>query len=61
MIDTTLLEKEGPVTMEDLRAYFYAHDFSAMSSGYDKEHESDQRNTRFKRIANCFKKLGESK
>ena len=56
MIDTTLLEKEGPVTLEDLRAYFYAHDFSAISSGYDKEKESSQRNTRFKRIVKCFKK-----
>ena len=56
MIDTTLLDKEGPVTLEDLRAYFYAHDFSAMSSGYDKEHESNIRNSRFKRIVKCFKK-----
>ena len=56
MMDTTLLEKEGPVTLEDLRANFRAHDFSAMSSGYDKEHESSQRNTRFKRIVKCFKK-----
>ena len=55
MMDTTLLE-EGPVTLEDLRANFRAHDFSAMSSGYDKEHESSQRNTRFKRIVKCFKK-----
>ena len=56
MMDTTLLEKDGPVTLEDLRANFHAHDFSAMSSGYDKENESSQRNTRFKRIVKCFKK-----
>lgn len=56
MMDTTLLEKEGPVTLEDLRTNFRAHDFSAMSSGYDKEHESSQRNARFKRIVKCFKK-----
>ena len=61
MMDTTLLEKEGPVTLEDLRANFRAHDFSAMSSGYDKEHESSQRNTRFKRIVKCFKRHGESR
>lgn len=56
MIDTSLLDKEGPVAIEDLRAYFYLHDFSAMSSGYDKEHESNIRNSRFKRIVKCFKK-----
>lgn len=56
MIDTSLLDKEGPVTIEDLRAYFYLNDFSAMSSGYDKEHESNIRNSRFRRIVKHFKK-----
>ena len=34
MVDTSLLEKEGPITLEDLKANFQANDFSAYSSGF---------------------------
>lgn len=56
MVDTSLLNKEGPITIEDLREHFRLNDFSAMSSGYNKGKESDAHNTLFNKIVAHFKK-----
>ena len=47
MENTSLLEKEGPITLEDLKANFRANDFSAYSSGFGDKEESDERNENF--------------
>ena len=54
MENTSLLEKEGPITLEDLKANFRANDFSAYSSGFGDKEESDERNERFKKIRGYF-------
>ena len=54
MENTSLLEKEGPITLEDLKANFRANDFSAYSSGFGDKEESDERNERFEKIRGYF-------
>ena len=56
MIDTSLLNKDGPITIEDMKEQFRLNDFSAMSSGYNKGKESDAHNTLFNKIVAHFKK-----
>ena len=55
MIDTSLLNKDGPITIEDLKEQFHFNDFSTMSSGYNKKKESDEHNDLFKKIVRHFK------
>ena len=55
MNDTSLLYKDGPITIEDLKEHFRSNDFSAMSSGYNKEKESGERHDLFKKIVRHFK------
>lgn len=53
MIDTSLLEKERPITLDDLKANFQANDFSAYSSGFgDKKRV--ERTERFQKICAYF-------
>ena len=54
MENTALLEKEGPITLEDLKANFRANDFSAYSSGFGDKEESIERTERFEKIRECF-------
>lgn len=54
MENTSLLEKEGPITLEDLKANFRANDFSAYSSGFGDKEESIERTERFEKIRECF-------
>ena len=54
MDNTSLLEKEGPITLEDLKANFRANDFSAYSSGFGDKEESIERTERFEKIRECF-------
>ena len=55
MVNTSLLEKEGPITLEDLKANFRANDFSAYSSGFGDKEESTERNDRYNMIRKHFK------
>jgi len=55
MANTSLLEKEGPITLEDLKANFRANDFSAYSSGFGDKEESTERNDRYNMIRKYFK------
>lgn len=55
MTNTSLLEKEGPITLEDLKANFRANDFSAFSSGFGDQEESTERNDRYNMIRKHFK------
>ena len=55
MANTSLLEKEGPITLEDLKANFRANDFSAYSSGFGDKEESTERNDRYNMIRKHFK------
>ena len=50
MNDTSLLNKDGPITLEDLREHFRLNDFSAMSSGYNKGKESQTKPFHWKNI-----------
>ena len=52
----SLLNREGSITIEDLREHFRLNDFSAMSSGYNKGKESDAHNNLFNKIVAHFKK-----
>ena len=54
MENTSLLEKEGPITLEDLKANFRANDFSAYSSGFGDKEESIERTERFEKNRECF-------
>ena len=54
MANTSLLEKEGPVTLEDLKANFLENDFSTYSSGFNDKYESVQRTQRFEKIREYF-------
>lgn len=57
MENTSLLEKGGPITLEDLKANFSANDFSAYSSGFGDNEESTERNDRFLMIREHFQKV----
>ena len=54
-MDAGLLEKDGPITLEDLKVRFQANDFSSQSSGFGDQTESGLRNERFMVIRNHFK------
>ena len=54
MTNTALLEKESPITLDDLKANFRANDFSAYSSGFGDKEESIERTERFEKIRECF-------
>ena len=54
-METGLLEKDGPITVEDLKVQFQANDFSSQSSGFGDQTESKLRNERFLVIRNHFK------
>ena len=54
MANASLLEKEGPITLDDLKANFRANDFSAYSSGFGDKHESVDRTERFQKIREYF-------
>lgn len=54
MVDTSLLEKEGPITLDDLKANFRANDFSAYSSGFGDENEGVERTKCFEKIRSYF-------
>ena len=54
MADISFLEKEGPITLDDLKANFRANDFSAYSSGFSDKHESVERTERFQKIREYF-------
>ena len=54
MVDTSLLEKEGSITLDDLKANFLANDFSAYSSGFGDRRESVERTERFEKIRGYF-------
>ena len=54
MTNTALLEKESPITLDDLKANFRANDFSAYSSGFGDKAESIERTERFEKIRECF-------
>ena len=54
MSNLSLLEKEGPITLDDLKANFQANDFSTYSSGFGDKHESVERTERFEKIRTYF-------
>lgn len=54
MVERSLLEKEGPITLDDLKANFRANDFSAYSSGFGDEDESVERTRCFEKIHSYF-------
>ena len=54
MANASLLEKEGPITLDDLKSNFRANDFSAYSSGFGDKHESVERTERFQKIREYF-------
>ena len=54
MANTSLLEKEGPITLEDLKANFRENDFSTYSSGFGDKEESVERTQRFEKIRAYF-------
>lgn len=54
MVNTSLLEKEGPITLDDLKANFQINDFSAYSSGFGDKNESVERTERFEKIREYF-------
>ena len=57
MTNTSLLEKEGPITLDDLKANFRANDFSAYSSGFGDKEESVERNAQYAMIRKHFKRV----
>lgn len=54
MTDKSLLAKERPITLDDLKAIFQANDFSAYSSGFGDKNESVERTERFQKIREYF-------
>ena len=57
MTNTSLLEKESPITLDDLKANFRANDFSAYSSGFGDKEKSVERNARYAMIRKHFKRV----
>lgn len=55
MVDTSLLEKEGAISIEDLMKHFQTNDFSAMVSLYESEKASSEQNQLYRRAKKHFR------
>ena len=44
MVDTSLLNKEGSITIEDLKEHFRLNDFSALTSNYKSKTATSEQN-----------------
>jgi len=55
MVDTSLLEKDGAISIEDLIKHFQTNDFSAMVSLYDSEKATGERNQLYHRAKKHFR------
>jgi hypothetical protein len=55
MVDTSLLEKDGAISMEDLIKLFQTNDFSAMVSLYDSDKATGERNQLYHRAKKHFR------
>ena len=55
MEDTSLLEKDGAISIEDLVKHFQKNDFSAMVSLYESEKASSEQNQLYRRAKKHFR------
>lgn len=55
MVDTSLLDKDGAISIEDLMKRFQTNDFSAMVSLYDSEKATEAQNQLYRRVKKHFR------
>ena len=55
MVDTSLLNKEGSITIEDLKEHFRLNDFSALTSNYKSKTATSEQNEIYIKAKSFFK------
>ena len=61
MQDTTLLDRNEPITMDGLRSHFRKHDFSTQTSGYKFKTASSEKNQMYLKAKGFFRTSWEQK